>query len=971
MGSKPSRRFLKPVEKSGPFPDELFQGEWPESKGAPPRVGVALSGGGIRSATLSLGLFQGLARLKLLRHVDYLSTVSGGGYFGAFLGHLFLRQAIKPPPTGKSEPEKSIVDRVEEDLADDQGSNALKFLRENGRYLSPNGSGDTFFGAAIAFRNWCSVMSVMGLFALLLLTLAVLGLHLLESGLVKLNGAFPASLLSLELPFEWLSPFFILAAAAVLLFVVPTAWSYWLVPDNLARSRIWQFAANWLVPVAGVLGPLWALFDGRQALLGRPLLLWGTFVVSLFTLLRYGLGRAGAAWLRRRRRKGRVTVQEEDEGWLGLTLRRDFSRGLMRSLIVVAILLGLGVVDSIGRIICDLEEKGMASAVYGPLIALIGIFRGKIVDLTRRMGAHEKPVLPINLLMYAAALILSALFLGAIASVPHFVANGGGDLAHRFPEPPDGYLPRLIGLAAAAALLAGLSGRVWSFVNRSSLHALYEARLRRAYLGASNPARIGEGDDRPPVTEPDLHDGFPFDQYHPARHGGPVHLINVTVNETVDGRSQVQQQDRKGMGMAIGPGGVSVGRQHHATWKDRADADGKDMLAGARERLALVSEWCRGLFARADGQGGEKPADSLTSQTAKKEAFRVFPREAEPEPLDVGQWMAISGAAFSTGLGARTNLGLSLLAGLFNVRLGYWWATGINPAWRSGRTSRTMLHWVGGRLRRLFPVQSSLLDEWLARFPGVARPEWYLSDGGHFENMGGYELIRRRLPFIIVCDNEQDSEYAFEGLANLVRKARIDFGATIDFLERSDLDALVERNGGGRWIGTLADLRRGRRSREDVLDPVTRLERIRTDGERSSLSLAHAALARIRYSGSASREGETGWLLYIKPTLIGDEPVDVLNYHARNPDFPQESTADQYFDEAQWESYRKLGEDIANKLFAISGKDGGASVNGVRKGKAPWSPRDALQNGADTGQAGRQAPPIPSATPKASGRAKP
>src|ERR1700735_579509 len=48
-------------------------------------VGVAFSGGGIRSATFNLGVLQALAELKLLHRVDYLSTVSGGGYIGGWL----------------------------------------------------------------------------------------------------------------------------------------------------------------------------------------------------------------------------------------------------------------------------------------------------------------------------------------------------------------------------------------------------------------------------------------------------------------------------------------------------------------------------------------------------------------------------------------------------------------------------------------------------------------------------------------------------------------------------------------------------------------------------------------------------------------------------------------------------------------------------------------------------------------------
>ena len=56
-------------------------------------------------------------------------------------------------------------------------------------------------------------------------------------------------------------------------------------------------------------------------------------------------------------------------------------------------------------------------------------------------------------------------------------------------------------------------------------------------------------------------------------------------------------------------------------------------------------------------------------------------------------------------------------------------------------------------------------------------------------------------------------------------------------------------------------------------------------------------------------------MLFIKPTLTGDEPLDVLEYRQQHRAFPQESTVDQFFDEAQWESYRALGEHIGAQLF--------------------------------------------------------
>lgn len=69
--------------------------ELPEDRPSPEVVGVALSGGGIRSATFCLGVFQALAQVGGLAGIDYISTVSGGGYFGSFLGRLYQRREIE------------------------------------------------------------------------------------------------------------------------------------------------------------------------------------------------------------------------------------------------------------------------------------------------------------------------------------------------------------------------------------------------------------------------------------------------------------------------------------------------------------------------------------------------------------------------------------------------------------------------------------------------------------------------------------------------------------------------------------------------------------------------------------------------------------------------------------------------------------------------------------------------------------
>jgi len=302
------------------------------------------------------------------------------------------------------------------------------------------------------------------------------------------------------------------------------------------------------------------------------------------------------------------------------------------------------------------------------------------------------------------------------------------------------------------------------------------------------------------------------------------------------------------------------------------------------------------------------------------DGFRMFDYAKNTfagEQLTVGQWLAISGAAFSTGLGSRTSLGLSLLTGLANVRLGYWWESNS----RSGVRRSSVAARISRALRWLFPVQSYLLDEFTSRFHGSALPYWNLSDGGHFENMGAYELVRRRLPVMVVVDAEADPDYTFSGLANLIRKARLDFGAEITFLDEKGLEEVFGDQ--PHYFGTLSDLRRGRRVSETRPQKrwPWRAARVEVEGsDQKRFSAAHGALARVTYPGSGPSQRDS-WLIYVKPTLVGEESADLLQYHADHPSFPQEPTADQFFDEAQWESYRKLGEHIASVLFDANEKE--------------------------------------------------
>jgi hypothetical protein len=229
--------------------------------------------------------------------------------------------------------------------------------------------------------------------------------------------------------------------------------------------------------------------------------------------------------------------------------------------------------------------------------------------------------------------------------------------------------------------------------------------------------------------------------------------------------------------------------------------------------------------------------------------------------LKMGTAMTISGAAASPNSGYHSSTAVTILLTVFNARLGAWLG---NPAddkrWRRDGPPFGLVY--------LFRELFGLTD---ARSGYV-----YLSDGGHFENLGGYELVRRRCRYVVLCDADQDPDHAFDDLGSLIRKCRVDLGISIEL----DLDAL----------------------------------RLSAESRRCRW---HCAIGRIRYD-EVDTTATPGTLVYVKPSLTGDEPADVLHYAAAHPDFPHQTTANQFFNESQFESYRALGQHVAEAVFADS-----------------------------------------------------
>ena len=148
-----------------------------------------------------------------------------------------------------------------------------------------------------------------------------------------------------------------------------------------------------------------------------------------------------------------------------------------------------------------------------------------------------------------------------------------------------------------------------------------------------------------------------------------------------------------------------------------------------------------------------------------------------------------------------------------------------------------------------------------------------VSDGGHIENLACIELLRRRCKYIIIGDGEADPDHSFNGLATLIRMARIDLGVELKI----------------------------------KADPL----RLGSDNTCDQ----HWAIGKIEYP----EEQEHGYLLYVKSSFTGDEDELIRQYRSVNPLFPHQSTADQFFSEGQFEAYRSLGQHIGEQVL-VAGK---------------------------------------------------
>ncbi|MBB3181437.1 hypothetical protein [Variovorax sp. Sphag1AA] len=887
-----------------------------ESTDATGHRGLALSGGGIRSATFALGVLETIAkhdtndkpgsptkpgdlfRSSFLSRFDYLSTVSGGGYIGAFLCSLFQPNRLRrhgpsrastqsPPPkrhslfgslfsrlkraTTDENPGRSFTAEEAAKAADDavrvlqsgppgrirssgpfDGNAILEapmaWLRENGRYLIPTGTGDAFYAAALGIRNWLALHYVIG--TVLLAALAGVGVlralaayyfpFVMDWEVSVLQASLYAASEPTFVPHIWWSSLFPLSLVPPVVIGLPLGIAFWLVHERRdGKSLPLNLAVlGSVVIVLLMVGISFLGLKGGpfQSYASKDLdpTLWHRQVMVLFVGGAVLLGiviYVIVACVNRSAAVQRV--------WL--------TRFLSTVLVATAAIVVMAVVDTLGQTLYILATS---RPPLGPVLTPAGL-AGVLVWLAKRLAAKGTSLpgwaskVPMYTLAGLAGIVIFVLVGSLWGLLVHWIVWDGQRPSIGPDFLGDGQRMTLLFILGISIVLSTVTGQFAGFINLSSLQSFYSARLTRAYLGASNGERFKPDGAALSAAEPLPSDNLVLEDYYGHRPGrpkdekvlttfAPLHIINVTVNKTVDPSEQLVQRDRKGQPLAVLPFGFHLDSPECASFQ---------------------------------------PPRRMSTNASR--------------PLSIGQWIGTSGAAFSTGIGRETSLGMSLLMGAANVRLGTWWASGLDK--------QKFLHawdWIRRGIGVAFRTQTYISYELRARFFGTARAWQYLSDGGHFENTGIYELLRpeRKVRQIFACDDGADPGYRFEDLANLIRLARIDLNVEVE----------VETNFTGDLASVFARPEAFKRM-SPCIDPAVNNQPTPT------------ALLLWAYARGARRPSTQ--IIVIKPNVPHDAEADVRQYALDHDKFPQEPTADQFFDEAQWESYRALGSHLGGKIF--------------------------------------------------------
>lgn len=890
--------------------------------GCPPEgkaLGLAFSGGGIRSATFNLGVTQALAAMGLLKRFDYLSTISGGGYIGGWLS-LFIKRCAGG---NVAEAEKVINQRDENNLEPP----SIRFLRAFSNYLTPRMgmTGDTLVAVATYLRNL--ILNLCILAALMTALLIVPRITALAAESLVAWSGFGRIYYGIIITVL----FFPILVATLGLFYRATDVKNKRTQAATEKPRHpwpWYLRSLWLnilydIPVilAAFLTVCFFLQFAQYSEIDRKSL----FRTTLFEYVILWLIGVVISFLcdftARLREKNRTPVLRENLKWLGaFILAMTLASAAGGSVI-------LGIVNTIAAV--SEPHRLWATVAFGPpaviaafllmLTVYIGIMGRKFDENDRELWSVYGGRLIGRSLSWAIFFAIG--FYGAAIlgwTNDWIVGMGGitwiattlfGIFAGKSKQTGDrasqGWMDKLTVIAPFVFLLGlmfllswGLhQSLIWPGDTPSKGSHVSRAGGMPGHNAPGIYLRAESAAGSPVVTARDIDSPAPWERFlniAEEKYGQmelrfktpwtlPIVaatalmaalLLSWRVNINLFSLHHFYRNRLSRCYL----GATNTGRRPHLlTGFDPKDDLALAELAGQRpfhifgtsinlnrgRQLAWQNRRAAS-FAFTPLYSGYEPASHQVKGGYRPTA--EYGKDNAASPVQVGSVMAISGAAANPNQGFHTSPAVAFLMTVFNVRLGHWCGDPVHEkSWRKRDPGLSLRYW-------------------LAELTGTAdldRPFVNLSDGGHFENLGIYELVRRRCRVILASDAGCDPKYAFDDLAEAIRKCYTDFGVEFEF--KSKVDAIRPQG-------------------DDTLPAGDRI------------SERHYAIAEIKYPGA---KGLTGTLIYLKSSLTGDLPPDIMHYRRTHNSFPHESTADQFFDESQFESYRHLGYEAAMRSLAM------------------------------------------------------
>jgi hypothetical protein len=801
-----------------------------------PFSALCISGGGIRSATFGLGAIQSLAERGLLTQFDYLSTVSGGGYIGSWLSAWAKR----------ADGIENVVPRLRTDspAPGPDELDPVQHLREYNNYLSPKLGG-------FSSDAWTLIATVVRNIALNWLVLIPLLLGLLMAPRVLVAIAHMSHNYSTDNPYN---PYG-MADSPIVVWGLPAACNLLFFFGML---HIWRY-------LPGIGGVNHSGADFMKRVLGP--FIGATVLFCAYDAMRY--------W---------------DDGHATLTIQQCLVATLVPAAASWLVFL---------LFYCRREEVHAQIVPLSLAIALLAVSLGSAEWLVTTKVASSRwfnwpqfvAVVPplIGVSFFAALAIFAGLSSGQLEDKDReWLSRAGASIL-------------LVSVAWVLICVIVLIAPEWIFQYRKSGGSAVAA------LGtvAAWASRLNRRDEESPAGKPDWL--APVIKLAPA-----VFIVCLAIGLSILSNAILR---------VLSGGQISWSDHPHMLERSAIE-----VLLGAQAGFFLISSVAAryininkfslfGMYrdrliraylgasnplrASATAQTGDGPhlftgfaqsdnvqmqelvqrplhvvnltlnlvaGQRLAWQQRKAQSFTVSPLHCGNYELgyrpsseycggiSLGTAVTISGAAASPNMGYHSSPATGFIMTLLNARLGAWLG---NPGPAGAKTwkhagPRTA---VGSLLKEAFGLTSNQ-SEYV-----------YLSDGGHFENLGLYEMVLRRCKHIVVLDSGCDETFTYEDLGNALRKIRIDLRVGISF---------------------------------EGIDPKKR-----------------CAVARIDYG-----DGEPGYVVYVKPRLLQDEPPDVTSYWKGNPAFPHQTTADQWFDESQTESYRMLGKFTMDSICGSWPADG-------------------------------------------------